>query len=146
MLVPLFVLLYHLVMLFLYQHPWHVDSSSSTPVVQGPSPLVDTTLNLSAKPGLNDILNDVQMLGGFNHMMSDFSQFETLLDSLPDPNTICPIPDYYLHPSLLDALINTVQYEFGSSNVEWSATRTIPPHAAAFGLYSAQLNVGKCCL
>lgn len=72
----------------------------------------------------------------------DFSQLETLSGILPNPNTpICPIPDYLSTLFTIVRLHQYYQHELGHTNIEWKASRMLPPQEAAFGLYSAQLNV-----
>lgn len=97
---------------------------------------------MAVEPSLHDLLNESPVIVGFNHQMSDFSQFEALLDMLPDPNiTVVPVPDYLLAPFTVGHVGDYCQHEFVPTNVEWNAIRSLPPQMVAQGLYSAQLNV-----
>lgn len=123
-------------------HPNFDIESTSTMSTTNVTTTIDITLNLSAKPGFHELLNEPPMSQGFNHLMYDFSQFEALLDSLPTSNVpLVTVPKYFTAPFTAGWIENYCQHEFVPSYIEWNTDRNLRPQTTAHDLYSTQLSV-----
>lgn len=105
-----------------------VASGDTIPLVVPES--LDICFDILNEPGLQSILDDFSDLDDESYF--DVMKLEMLMSSLLEPtSSLCSIPSYLHAPYTASRLHTQCLKEFDSSNMEWEASRRLPPHELA---------------